>query len=128
MNYKGTIIEESLENSAFLKNMKILSTEIEPITKKHQTPWLKQWTLYKVEIAETEASKAAEELSKVLKGGAGRDSWYADYKNNEWHYIIFRGKVFKIARNNTEQYSEVKRYGISLGIPGHQVDFSPDIE
>ncbi|MFA6446381.1 MAG: hypothetical protein WCW14_04010, partial [Candidatus Paceibacterota bacterium] len=54
--------------------------------------------------------------------------WYADFKNKKTHYIIFRDKVFKIDRTSKEQYDEVKRYGISLGIPPYQVDFHPEIK
>lgn len=46
MNYKGVIIEESLNNKDVLENITALSTKIEPINEKHQTPWLKQWTLH----------------------------------------------------------------------------------
>jgi hypothetical protein len=125
MNYKGTIIEESLYNNDVLKQMKILSTKVEPVTKEHQTPWLKQWTLHKVEISETKAKEIAQQICESLDR---EHDWYADYKNNKWHYIVFRNKVFKINRQKLEQYAEAKKYGISLGIPEYQVDFSPDIK
>jgi len=38
-------------------------------------------------------------------------------------FIIFHNQVFKIDRNNQEQYDEAKEYGLSLGIPDYQVDF-----
>ena len=41
-NYKGVIIEESLENKDILKDIKIISTKIEPVQEKHKTPWVKQ--------------------------------------------------------------------------------------
>ena len=50
MNYIGIIIEESLKNKDFLKEVKILNTKIEQVTERHKTPWLKQWTLRAVEI------------------------------------------------------------------------------
>lgn len=125
MNYKGTIIEESLENKEVLKEVNILSTKVEPVVAKHQTPWLKQWILHKVEIPEKKAGKIAQKLSASLDT---EHNWYADYKNEKWHYIIFRNKVFKIDRDSAEQYLEAKKYGISLGIPEHQVDFSPEID
>ena len=50
MNYKGVIIEKSLEKKDVLGRIKILSTKIEQVVDKHKTPWLKQWTLYTVEI------------------------------------------------------------------------------
>lgn len=39
-NYQGVIIEESLENKEFLKKVKIISTKVVKVTKKHKTPWL----------------------------------------------------------------------------------------
>jgi len=124
-NYQGVIIEESLENKEVLKKIKIISTKIEPITEEHKTPWLSQWTLHTVEILEDEAKEIAEEISKSLDY-SHNSSWYADYKNDTHHYIIFRDKIFYIDRKSKEQYDEAKRYGISLGIPEYQVDFAPD--
>jgi len=126
-NYKGTIIEESLANKDVLKKVKIISTKVEPITDEHKTPWLSQWTLHSVEIPESEAQGIAEEISKSLDY-SHNSSWYADYKNDTHHYIIFRDKLFYIDRKSKEQYDGAKRYGISLGIPEYQVDFHPEVE
>lgn len=126
-NYKGTIIEESLTSKDVLKKVKIISTKVEPITDEHKTPWLSQWTLHAVEISENEAQGIAEEISKSLDY-SHNSSWYADYKNDTHHYIIFRDKIFYIDRKNREQYDEAKHYGISLGIPEYQVDFHPEVE
>lgn len=125
MNYKGVIIEESLENRDVLKNIKIISTKIEQVIEKHKTPWLKQWTLHTVEISENEAEGVALEISKSLES---EHPWYADFKNEDTHFIIFRDKVFKIDRTNKEQYDKAKEYGISLGIPPYQVDFHPEVK
>lgn len=126
MNYKGIIIEESLENKDILKNIKILSTEIEKVTEKHKTPWLSQWTLHTVEIPEDKAEEIAKRISQSLDRDHG-GSWYADFKNDAYHYIIFQNKVFFIDRNNKAEYDEATQYGISLGIPDYQVDFSPHV-
>jgi hypothetical protein len=125
MNYKGVTIEESLEDKSVLKDVKILSTKVEPVTEKHKTPWIKQWTLHTVEVSESEAEVIAERISKALEG---EHNWYADFKNDTTHFIIFRGKVFKINRKSKRQYDEAKAYGIALGIPEYQVDFHPEIE
>jgi len=126
-NYQGVIIEESLENKEFLKKIKIISTKVEPITNEHKTPWLSQWTLHTVKIPDNEAKEIAEEISKSLDRNHG-GSWYADFKNDTHHYIIFRDKIFYIDRKSKEQYDEAKSYGISLGIPEYQVDFHPEVE
>lgn len=120
MNYKGSIIEESLENKEILKKINITSTRVEKVTEEHETPWLTQWTIHVVEIPENEVKTIAEELSKCLDSGHG-GSWYADFKNDTHHYIIFRDKFFNIDRKSKKQYDEAERYGISLGIPERQL-------
>ena len=122
--FKGVIIEESLENRSILSKIDIISTEVKQATEKYKTPWVKQWTLHNVDIAAGDADNIAQEISKALDS---KHNWYADFKNNETHYIIFRDKVFKINRNNVNQYNEATRYGISLGIPDYQVDFAPNV-
>ncbi len=127
MNYHGTVIEESLKDKSVLKNVRILSTKVEKVTERHKTPWLTQWTLHKVEIPEEDVARVAEELSKAIDD-THKGSWYADYKTEKEHYIIFKNKVFHITdRTSKAQYDEAKRYGISLGIPEYQVDFHPEI-
>lgn len=125
-NFTGVIIEESLQNKSVLKKVKILKTEVERVTEEHHTPHLKKWTLHIVEISEKNTEKIAKEISKSLDVKHG--DWYADFKNKLYHYIIFKDKIFKINRNNKEQYDEAKSHGISLGIPEHQVDFHPDVQ
>jgi hypothetical protein len=76
-----------------------------------------------VKIPEKEAETIAEKLSQSLDRN---HNWYADFKTSRDHYIIFRDKVFHVIdRLNKTQYEEATKYGISLGIPAYQVDFSP---
>ena len=96
-NYNGVIIEESLENKEVLKEVKILKTEVEPVTEEHKTPWLQQWTLHTVEIPEYKAQIIAEKISRTLDS-EHMSSWYSDFKNNETHFIIFRDKIFRVRR------------------------------
>lgn len=124
--FKGTIIEESLVNKDVLRHVKILGTKVERATDDHQTPWLKQWTLYTVEVSGQNAQAVAEEIGKVLDYSHG-SAWYADFKNSDWHYIIFKNKIFEVGRRDEAGYRSAKEYGMSLGIPEHQVDFSPEI-
>jgi hypothetical protein len=118
--FQGTIIEESLEDKTVLKNLKIINTKVEQVTDRHKTPWIKQWTLHKVEIPESKAYFIADQISRVLDS---KHEWYADFKNEKIHIIIFRGRIFKIDRTSRKQYEEATKYGISLGIPEYQVDF-----
>ena len=123
MNYKGVIIEESLEDKGVLEEVRIVSTKVEKVTDRHKTPWVKQWTLHTVEIPEDHADALAQKISTALDKN---HPWYADYKNDQYHYIIYRGEVFKVDLKNPVLYRNAKQYGISLGIPEYQVDFAPD--
>jgi len=124
MNYSGVIIEESLKDKAVLDHVKISKTKAEPVTEHHKTPWLKQWTLHTVEIQDKQADAVADLLSRSLEN----NYWYADFKSDDYHYIIFPDKVFKIVRGRPEQYEPVVKHGLGLGIPDYQLDFSPIIK
>ncbi len=124
-NFVGVIIEESLEDANILKKVKIVNTKVEVVTEKHKTPWIKQWTLHTVSIPEKHIESFAKELSKVLDS---KHDWYADFKDDSTHYIIFRNKVFRVDRTSKEQYVAVTKYGMSLGIPHYQLDFSPIVK
>jgi len=125
-NFTGVIIAESLENMDILKEVKILSTKVEPVTNEHQTPWLKQWTLHTVEIPGYQASSVAEKISKSID--SEHNAWYADFGNKSKHYIIFREKIFLVDADSQEQYDKAKCYGLALGIPEYQVDFHPKVK
>ncbi|MBP9718874.1 MAG: hypothetical protein KBD46_00200 [Candidatus Levybacteria bacterium] len=124
MNYTGVIIEESLKDASFLQNIKILDTKVEQVTLDHKTPWLKQWTLHTVEIPEGKGDEIADEISTSFD--PEHPDWYADFKNDKYHFIIFSNKVFKLELENPVLYKDAKAYGISIGIPEYQVDFVPE--
>ena len=108
--YKGVVIEESLENKDVLKEIKILKTKVEPVKEKHKTSWVKQWTLHTVEIKEESADSVAEKISQNLDK---KHSWYADFKNKYYHFIIYQGKIFKVDLKNPTLYKDAKEYGIT---------------
>src|SRR3990167_2791117 len=95
-NYRGDIIEESLENKEILKELDIVSTRVEKVTDEHQTPWLSRWTLDTIEVKDNEADNLAEKLSEALESKHG---WYIDYRNDKYHFVIFKDRVFKLDRN-----------------------------
>lgn len=76
------------------------------------------------EIPEEKAEQVAEKLSQSFD--KEHSSWYADYKNDKYHFIVFEGKPFKVDLANPIKYMDAKAYGISIGIPEYQVDFAPE--
>ncbi len=119
MNYIGTIVEESLSDTSILQEVLILNTKTSIVTEKNKTPWLRKWTLSKTEIPENSIDQISYKLSQNLN----TKYWYADFKNNEFHYIIYRDKIFKVDLSNPIMYIEAKKFGLALGIPGYQLDF-----
>lgn len=120
--FTGIIIEESLTDTSVLKKVRIISTLVEPVVDKHKTPWIRQWTMHTVEIKNEDIDQVAKELSVSID--TSHNAWYADFKNETIHYIIYSKKVFKVNRDSADEYAEASRYGISIGIPDYQVDFT----
>ncbi|MCA9343800.1 MAG: hypothetical protein H6793_02425 [Candidatus Nomurabacteria bacterium] len=126
MSFNGVTIEESLTDKSVLNDVNIISTKVEPVTEHHKTPWVKQWTLHTVEIQDDKVAEVADKISKALDK---EHDWYADFKTDTEHYVIYTSKVFHITdRTDKKQYDEATAYGISIGIPDYQVDFSPHLK
>jgi hypothetical protein len=119
--YKGIVIEESLSDPSVLDSVQTVGTEIETVTEGFHTPWLQQWTLRTIRIDEAEAFGFAAKLSRAIE--TEHQSWFADFNNETTHYIVFPEKVFVVDRSKPEQYEEARQYGISRGIPAHQLNF-----
>lgn len=119
MNYTGVIIEESLEDRTVLNNVKIVKTDVEQVTKRHKTPWLTKWTLHTVEIPEEHIEEIVAAISQVFD--KQHNAWYADFKNNEYHFIVYPHKIFMVKIGNKKEYEESYQYGLSLGIPEYQL-------
>lgn len=119
--YSGCIIEESLTNKDVLKEFIITKTNVEKVTEESNTPDLDVWTMHIVEITEDKIESIVPLLSKSIDGSRKNGGWYTDLKSDDWHYIIFSGKVFKVDRSSGEQYEQAKEYGMSIGIPEYQL-------
>lgn len=122
MNYKGIIIEESLLDRSVLSEVEVLETKVEGVTPAHKTPWVLQWTMHTVEFPPERADWIADEISKSID--SEHPGWYADFKNDTHHYIVYLQKVFKVDLADSSQYKEAKKYGHKLGIPKEQLDFA----
>ena len=80
------------------------------------------WTVFDVEADEARLGEVAEALSAALKSEGG---WYADLRSDAEHVVVFAGRHFRYRRGDREARAEVVRYGSSVGVPSHQLDW-PD--
>lgn len=120
MDYEGIIIQESLTNFDILKELEIVHTEIEKVTRANETPWLEQWTMHTVVIKKDKMDDYAQKLSQLIDS-KHCNNWYCDFKNEELHYVVFRNKVFKLDKHSKQDYTNMKEYAIKLGLPEHQL-------
>ena len=119
--YCGEIIEESLKDRSIIDSVRIVSAEIENVTPNHRTPWLQQWTITTVEIDDGAIKAFVKKLQAVME--TEHSSWFADFKGEKDHYIVFPGKIFFIDHRRNDTYTEAVAYGVSLGIPKQQLAF-----
>ncbi len=86
MNFTGVIIEESLTDKSVLDDVKIVSTEIEPITEEHKTPLVNQWTMHTAEITPEKVTAVAAKISEALDR---EHHWYVDFKTDTEHFAVY---------------------------------------
>lgn len=123
MPFSGILIEESLTSKDCLRLLRVVGRSSEKTTERHQTPWLRQWTMLRFEIDDaTDASIVAASIQDCLDAEHA-SSWYVDFKNDAEHYIVFKDRLFRIDLSKPEQYDAVSMYGFELGMPPDQLDF-----
>ena len=99
--YSGCIIKESLKDLSILDEFDMIDA--------------------KICIVEIDESKVNDILLRLQAAMVEDKTWYCDLKCNDYHYIIYNDKIFKVDRDYGEQYELAKAYGISRGIPEEQL-------
>ncbi|MBI2630043.1 hypothetical protein HYW76_03000 [Candidatus Pacearchaeota archaeon] len=110
--YKGCIVEESLEDNRILNGIKIFKMEI---TKERNAR--DRWHIYHALVNE----KDIEKLMKHLK-----QKWYMHFWNGNKMIVCFKERRFELKINDKRTWQEAVDYGLSLGIPIKQLDFSTE--
>jgi hypothetical protein len=107
--YKGIIIEESLENRDLLKDAQIIKSTISSDG---------EWNMHTVLVS----PEYLERLAQNLKDG----KWYAHFWNDRDVIAVFKGKTFKFNFDDRSTWEETLAHGRFLGIPEEQLDFPID--
>jgi hypothetical protein len=110
INYKGTIVEESLEDNRILNDIDIIDFRIS----KDDNP-ADRWHLYTVKVTKDDIQK----VSRYIRSG----KWYMHFWNGNDVIAVFKDKVFEFKHDQKETWKDACDYGRSLGIPEEQLDF-----
>ncbi|MFH1211549.1 MAG: hypothetical protein V1659_01320 [Candidatus Woesearchaeota archaeon] len=110
--YKGVIVEESLEDNRVLNDLEIIKFEIS----KEENP-ANRWHLYTIRVSKEEIGRLSENI---------KPKWYAHFWKGRNVIAIFKGKKFEFNFDDKSSWKSVVEYGLSLGIPKEQLDFPID--
>lgn len=104
--YKGTIIENSLVDKNFLKDLKVI--------KNYQ---IDDWILNDVLVTEEQIKN----LGKHMNDGP----WYMHFwqEGNDKVFVVFKDKNFTINYSDKNSWKEAIKHGKNRGIPEEQLDF-----
>ena len=108
-DYKGVIIEESLEDNIVLNNFNIVGFMITD-----DVIFSERWHLYTIQVSREEI----EQVSKLIKSG-----WYAHFWKNRNVIVVFKDRIFELNYDDKTSWKPAVEYGLSLGIPKEQLIF-----
>lgn len=78
------------------------------------------WTFLDFEAPDNRAEELATGLAEALSADGG---WYADFRSETEHVVIFPGKTFRYAKGDRDGFDAAVEYGRSIGVPDHQLDW-----
>lgn len=118
--FTGLIIKESLKPDTMLVEMglKIVRTEKWSVDERAAEFQPNIWSAIFVEGEEGKIDVIANRISHFIL-----PQWYANISNATIEYVIFHGKIFKHLKGDKTDAAEAIKYGRSIGIPEHQLDW-----
>jgi len=79
------------------------------------------WTFIEFQAEDERADEIAQKLADVLTAQGG---WFADFGVGGDHVVIFAGKVFRYRNGDEAGRAEATEYGLSVGCPADQLDWT----
>ena len=108
--YKGTIVEESLEDNRILNDIEIIGFRIS-----NSEDLEDRWHLCKVNVSREDIEK----LSQGIKSG----KWYMHFWKGRDIIAVFKDKIFEFNFDDKSTWKEAVDYGLSIGTLAEQLDF-----
>lgn len=118
---RGVFIIENSGPDAALPNLNIVVdaiTRIRPASAGPGQPGI--WTLVEFEAADASAERLAAMFAAVLQPGP----WYVDFHTAEKTFVVFAGRVFRYASDDTEARSLAAAHSRAVGVLEHQLDWN----
>jgi hypothetical protein len=78
------------------------------------------WTFVDFEIPDEQADRLAAALAAALLPD---DGWYADFRSDEEHVVVFAGRVFRYRVGDAAARALVVEHGRAAGTPERQLDW-----
>ncbi|MEK6898672.1 MAG: hypothetical protein AABW79_01075 [Nanoarchaeota archaeon] len=107
--WKGSVIEESLDDNRIINNLKIIKLKITNDKKPKD-----RWHIYYVLISKNQIKNIQAHL---------KNKWYAHFWSRDKIIVLFKSKKFILNAKNKATWVDAIKYGISIGIPEEQLDF-----
>ena len=110
-NYKGLIVEESLDDNRILNRFNVIGLEVT----ESENP-AERWHIFQVKAGKNDIELLAKHIADK--------KWYAHFWSDDEILVVFQHKMFAIDRHNDKKGNdEAVKYGLNLGIPKEQLDF-----
>jgi len=118
VKFAGLLLKESLKDLTILDLIQIAKTETWNVGNAADfQPEI--WTAISFEGDASHSDFIAEKMSRSLK-----PSWYINFSTEANNvYVIFPKKVFKYIKGDEQAREDAIKYGRSLDIPEHQLDW-----
>jgi hypothetical protein len=120
---KGTLLAESLRIGASIEIAGLRVTRLSRIDMSGSTTSGQPdvWTLLEFEAENDAADPLADVLARSLFAEGG---WYADFTVGDQHVVVFADRIFRYRQGDQDGRAEAERYGKSVGVPQHQLDWT----
>jgi len=81
-----------------------------------------EWGLYGIQVARKDLETAIQSIRGAMRADA---PFYAHLYDDEQVIVIFKERVFRVT-SHASRWDELRRYGLTLGIPLVQLDLWPN--
>lgn len=111
--FHGIILDQQFKDPKYPNNLQIFA-------KKKGT--INPWWIFGIEVIDADIEPVITDIQKHMKSGK---PYYAHFYNDEVLIVVFKDRIYRCSRDK-KSWIEAIKYGMSMGIPGEQMDFQPN--